>query len=79
MGSIPLDAARSQLEQAMRDYQDAADRASALDPVSAGLAMGMALTSLRSLQKSGWTEGGRRNLTTAIEALRAALGLENGT
>jgi hypothetical protein len=77
MGTLPLDVASEQVVMAIRDYQAAHAQAASIDPASAGLAMGMALTSLRQLQKSGWTEGGRRNLTTAIETLRAALGLES--
>lgn len=76
MGTLSLDAARSQLEQALRDFSDAHDAAMARDPICRQLAVGVALQAMRDVETHGLTPYGRKRLRTGIEALRHALGLD---
>lgn len=76
MGTLTLDAARSQLEQALSDYATAHAAAEARDPICRQLAVGTALQAMRYIQSHGLTPVGRKKLLTGIEALRHALGLE---
>lgn len=76
MGTLSLDAAMSQLDQALRDFGEAHDAAMARDPICRQLAVGTALTAMRYVEQHGLTPAGRKKLRTGIEALRHALGLE---
>jgi hypothetical protein len=76
MGTISLDAAQAQLDQALRDFGEAHADAMARDPICRSLAVSTALSAMRYVERHGLTPTGRKQLRTGIEALRHALGLE---
>jgi hypothetical protein len=77
MGTISLGAAQAQLDQALRDFGAAHADAMARDPICRSLAVSTALSAMRYIQRHGLTPAGRKQLTTGIEALGHALGLED--
>lgn len=76
MGTLTLDAAMSQLDQALRDFEQAHSAALARDPINRQLAVGIALQAMRYVESHGLTPAGRKQLRTGIEALKHALGLK---
>ena len=72
--SLPV--ALAQLRQSINDTIDAHNRCmSDGDRMGDKLAASQILTSLRYIERHGLTDGGRRSLTTAIEATKAILGV----
>ena len=70
--SLPV--ADAQLHQAMNDYREAYERATSEDAINAKMAFCNMLRSLRSLEASGMTDGGRKHLRNCIETCRTMLG-----
>ena len=72
---MPIDVARAQLEQSLRDFSASYDDAMTADPVADRLNAGIVLQSLRYIEKNGLTGEGRRRLQTAIRSCSAVLGV----
>jgi hypothetical protein len=70
---MPIDVARAQLEQSLRDFSASYDDAMAADSVADRLNAGICLQSLRYIEVNGLTDEGRRRLQTAIRSCKAVL------
>ncbi len=76
MGTVPLDSAVADVQQSLRALLHSIDSAMTADEVSNRLAMTTTLGALRYIEKHGLTDGGRRQLRTAIECCHSVLGIE---
>lgn len=76
MGTIALDAAVADVQQSLRTLLRSIDSAMTADEVSNRLAMTTTLGALRYIEKHGLTDGGRKQLRTAIECCHAVLEID---
>lgn len=73
---MPLDVARSQLEQSLADYARAYDASSTADHAVDRLNASIALQQWRYIEKNGLTDEGRRRMAVGIRACNSILGIE---
>ncbi len=76
MGTISLEASSEALQQSMRDFLEAHDRAMGADAVASGLALSSALGAIKYTLAYGATPEARKKLEGARKQLHAALGIE---
>ncbi len=73
---LSLDVAMAQLQQAMRDFEASVAHAMGQDAVARSMSAGAMLQAARYVERNGLTDGGRKQLRTAIELARNELGVE---